>query len=332
MSNICDRQMIDAMALEENGTLVLIIFDHLQWDCAIRYRHASMLQDKINDYLEFIGSDEIDEHYSKDQYQRIVIRIIAKNSYSQYCIEFLKRVQTFIRENVSQCDLEWTHLQSEGDTEVQYNDGFSDEYVFDIDKIYPRIKKNWSKKPLQEVTLMASEGNINSNGEGRDSYENTPMFRVMDSYVILLMQDVGSTYAYLTYDNIPDGMDISGIQKKAFDNLLRDKTYRIEESKISGIYGILCGGDFEAESLCCLGIWADVSENLKDDLLIAVPTKDLVFLTRASDKKLVKKMMKLAREAFERNQKESPYLLFSKDVFLYSRSDKKIVISNKYMI
>ena len=131
MSNICDRQMIDAMALEENGTLVLIIFDHLQWDCAIRYRHASMLQDKINDYLEFIGSDEIDEHYSKDQYQRIVIRIIAKNSYSQYCIEFLKRVQTFIRENVSQCDLEWTHLQSEGDTEVQYNDGFSDEYVFD---------------------------------------------------------------------------------------------------------------------------------------------------------------------------------------------------------
>lgn len=81
-----------------------------------------------------------------------------------------------------------------------------------------------------------------------------------------------------------------------------------------------------------MGIWADVSENLKDDLLIAVPTKDLVFLTRASDKKLVKKMMKLAREAFERNQKESPYLLFSKDVFLYSRSDKKIVISNKYMI
>ena len=65
---------------------------------------------------------------------------------------------------------------------------------------------------------------------------------------------------------------------------------------------------------------------LGDDAVITVPTKDIVFFTKASDRKLRKKMMKMAENMFLMNTKESPYLLFSKDIFLYSRKENRIQI------
>ena len=48
----------------------------------------------------------------------------------------------------------------------------------------------------------------------------------------------------------------------------------------------------------------DCSEALQDDLLIAVPTKDMVLFTRAGNKKSIRKMIKQAQKIFEENQKE----------------------------
>lgn len=82
---------------------------------------------------------------------------------------------------------------------------------------------------------------------------------------------MGSTYMYLTYDNLPEDTSVQLLEGKAFENLYRDITYRMVESKEAGVYGLVAGGDFEAEALCLLGIWEDCSEELQDDLLIAVP-------------------------------------------------------------
>lgn len=65
------------------------------------------------------------------------------------------------------------------------------------------------------------------------------------------------------------------------------------------MYGLVAGGDFEAEVLCLLGIWEDCSDELQDDLLIAVPTKDMVLFTRADDRKSIRKMMKQVQQIFE---------------------------------
>lgn len=330
--SVSDRGVIDTLTFDPDGTPVLYIFDHLQWDCGIRYRHANMLKDKINDYLQFIESGQIAEHLKCEEYSRVVIRIDAKYSYSRYCLDFLERCKKQIKENGSICELEWIHMPSEENSNTEFNDGFSDDHVFEPDKIYPRLKKNWSKKPLEEVTIMAPYGNFYDDPKDDPEFNNFPMFRIMDSYVIFLMQDVGSTYAYLGYDNIPEGVSVEQLEQKAFDNLHRDVTYRMNESKEPGVYGILAGGDFEAESLCLPGIWEDCSDDLNDDLLIAVPTKDLVFFTKAGDKKAVRKMLDLARNAFESNRSESPYLIFSRDVFYYDRSAKRLEISKKYTI
>lgn len=156
------------------------------------------------------------------------------------------------------------------------------------------------------------------------------MVEKIDSFVGMLVQDMGKVLTYMTYDKLPEGTDVMALWNKAFENLSRDIHYRWSETKEPGIYGILAGGDFEAESICLYGIWQELADSMDDDLIICVPTKDIVYYTRASDKKLVKRVLQMATEMFERNQKDTPYLLFCKDVFIFSREKGILEISNKY--
>lgn len=317
MSTVRDRNVLDLVCVE-GDKYVLIIIDDIEWDFATRVSHARMLQEKINDYSGYILSGQAEEARPG---LRCVIRILAQYSYSQYCIDFLNRFKDYIKNNGDFCDLEWTH--SESDT--GFEDGFSDEYVFDPEKIYPRLRKNWAKNPAEEVSLMA----VNE----EEKYPDMPMMRVMDSFIICLVIDAGSVYSYLAYDKIPEGTDTRELYGKAFENLNRDVQYRYEEcEKEKGIFGILCGGNFEAESLCYDGMWKELADKFGDDLMIVAPTKDMVLFTKASDKKLCKNLMKMGTRIFEDNRNNTPFLLFCKDVFIFSRKDGQLHIHNKLSI
>ncbi|MBR4914158.1 MAG: hypothetical protein IKZ42_02645 [Clostridiales bacterium] len=316
MSNVRDRGVIDII-LVDDGKYVLVILDDMKWEPATRQQHGHILQDKINDYLDYIASGQAEEAKPG---LRPVIRIIAQYSYSQFCIDFLERVRAFIKAKDDICDIEWTHSSEDG----PFDDGFSDDFVFDETKIYPRIKKNWARDPQNEVSMMPPDASAS------DYPDNMVMIRVMDSFIGVLVQDMGSVLTYLTYDNLPEGADVMELWNKAFENLCKDINYRWSESKEPGIYGILAGGDFEAESLYLDGVWKNLADSLGDDLIICVPTKDIFFYTKAGEKKLVKKLLKMAADMFERNQKETPYLLFCKDVFIYDRKKECLEITKKY--
>ena len=313
MSTFRDRGVID-ITLVEDDKFILVILDDMEWEFGSRQDHGHMLQAKINDYLSYICSGQAEEARPG---LRPVIRILAQYSYSRYCLDFLERVRAFIKNKDDICDIEWTHSDNDG----PFEDGFSDDFVFDRRKIYPRIKKNLAKDPLKEVSLMEPYG------PAAEYPDNLIMIRFMDSLIGLFVQDVGSAYTYITYDMLPEGTDVAELERMAFDNLSADITYKSVESKEQGVFGIIAGGNFEAESLCINSIWKEVSEDLNDDLVICVPTKDIVYFTKANDKKLRNKMLKMADEMFERNRQETPQLLFSKDVYIYSREKDSIQIS-----
>lgn len=170
----------------------------------MRASHVHALKDKISDYLLFIDSGQAAEYHKDKEYKRVVVRVTAKCSYSNYGLDFLERCRKWIQQNGNLCELEWTHLQRNDEEETEFQDGFSDDYIFEADKIYPRIKKNWSKTPAETVTLMAAYNNFNNQSGEIQEYNNIPMFRIYDSYIITLIQDMGSTYMYLTYDHLPE--------------------------------------------------------------------------------------------------------------------------------
>ena len=303
MSTVRDRGVID-ITLVEDDKYVLIILDDMEWEFGTRQDHCRMLQDKINDYLSYICSGQAEEARPG---LRPVIRILARYSCSRYCIDFLERVRAYLQGKNDICDIEWTHSAEDG----PFEDGFSDDFVFDETKIYPRIRKNMAKDPLNEVSLYAASDTA------PDYPDSMVMVRFMDSLIGMFVQDVGSAFTYMTYDMLPEGMEVMELQKRAFENLCRDITYRSVEAKEKGIFGIIAGGSFEAESLFLSGIWREAAKDLKDDVMICVPTRDIVYYTQAGNETLCAKMLRMAEDMFEINRKETPFLLFTRDVYIY---------------
>ena len=64
---------------------------------------------------------------------------------------------------------------------------------------------------------MAANNNFNNQSGEIQEYNNIPMFRIYDSYIITLIQDMGSTYMYLTYDNLPEDTSAQLLESKAFE-------------------------------------------------------------------------------------------------------------------
>ena len=315
MSNVRDRGVID-ITLVEGDRNILIILDDMEWNFGLRQQHGRILQDKINDYLSYIASGQAAEARPG---LRPVIRILAQYSYSRYCIDFLERVRAFIKKKDDICDIEWTHSPEDG----PFEDGFSDDFVFDENKIYPRVKKNWAKDPYKEVSLTAPDESA------PDFTDRVIMLRFLDSFIGMFVQDNDTVLTYITYDMLPEGTDVMKLQEKAFENLARDIQYRSCDSTEKGICGIVAGGNFEAESLLINSIWKEISEELGDDLMIVIPTKDVVLYTAAGNKECCGRILEMARDTYEYNRKETPNLLFCRDVFIYSAEDDKIRISNE---
>ena len=171
-----------------------------------------------------------------------------------------------------------------------------------------------------------------ANNDNTTDYKNLVMFRVMDSFIGTFVVDIVDEFMYFTYDMLPNNVTPEQLQEIAFNNLSNNIKYRFCESKEQGIFGILAGGNFEAESILWSGMWEKLAEKLNDDIVISIPTKDIVYYTKLNNKKLRNKMFKMARKMFEENQKESPYLLFYKDIFVYSLDNKKIIVSSEYSL
>ena len=316
MSTVKDRNVID-YALVEDGRYVLLIDDDLEWSFAGRERHRGTLLDKINDYLTYIAGGQAEEAQPG---LRPVIRVMGGHAFSRYAVDLLENVKDQLRAKGDLCDIEWTHWPEGG----PFEDGFSDDFVFDIDKIYPRLRKNWAKDPLSEVRLLAPSA------DSPDYSDNVVMFRVMERLVGMFVQDIGPFFTYITYDMLPEDLTVEELEDRAFRNLVRDVRYSTAEGKEKGVYGVLAGGNFEAESLCLAEIWRSAAKDLGDDIVITIPTKDMVLFTKANDRKLKERMLKMAEEIFRLNQKDNTALIFSTDLFTYSRERDEITITGEW--
>lgn len=95
--SVTDNKVVDAITLEkESRRLVLRIFDHLSWDDDIIETHLIALQEKLNDYMDYIISKQYEELYNPEAYDKIVIKIIAKNSFSNEGIRCLNIARNII--------------------------------------------------------------------------------------------------------------------------------------------------------------------------------------------------------------------------------------------
>lgn len=86
-----NKNVIDIVGIDKDGSVVLTISDHLEWDA--ENDHLLILQNKINGYLGAIESGELYETYPKAKDRKIMIEIVALHSPNKEGLIFLQRVK-----------------------------------------------------------------------------------------------------------------------------------------------------------------------------------------------------------------------------------------------
>lgn len=95
--SIEQENVIDIISDGENSQEVLLaITDQLPWDPSSSFDHVSKLQKKINSYLAFLESGEIDEKYTQHRGKLPVIQVIGKYPLGDQEKEFYKQAAKIV--------------------------------------------------------------------------------------------------------------------------------------------------------------------------------------------------------------------------------------------
>lgn len=95
--SVTDRNKIDVISTNPEGKVVLTISDHLVWD--EENKHLLVLQDKINDYLDVLQSDQIYEIYPDALGKQIIVQAVFEYLPNKTGEEFLIKVGQFLKSN-----------------------------------------------------------------------------------------------------------------------------------------------------------------------------------------------------------------------------------------
>ena len=92
---------------KEAGYVALTIVDHLEWD--EENKKLLLLQNKINAYLRFIESGEIEEEYPLSKGQNIHIQLNCMHEPNQDGLKFLDLINPII--NAAGFEFKWKVLE-----------------------------------------------------------------------------------------------------------------------------------------------------------------------------------------------------------------------------
>jgi len=90
--SIEQTEIIDFISTNLKGEVVLTISDHLDWNP--ESNHLWLLQEKINSYLLFIESGEINKKYPDAKGRRFVISVKLMNQPTAEALTFFDQVRS----------------------------------------------------------------------------------------------------------------------------------------------------------------------------------------------------------------------------------------------
>ena len=130
--------------------------------------------------------------------------------------------------------------------------------------------------------------------------------------IILYAEDSPKNIRYLT----PKDLEALKIEKKDLRSLACENLKRvipkIERHGTNGLYMLTAGGDYEASLLLLDSLWNNSQMPVQGEILVAIPTRDLLLVTGTGHPEAVEKVKQMANKSFE----EGSYRLTPK-LFIY---------------
>lgn len=175
------------------------------------------------------------------------------------------------------------------------------------DCIYP-----WVKGELRDSKAL--------NGKNISEKDTPVIAFVGDLKIIFAIKRSEDSYEILKDNMLPPEVEIEELYHTACENLVRDVEFVIGNTWYGG-FGIIADGIHEASALCFKHIWQVCVDKLKDDLLIAVPSKETVLFVPASNEEAAKKLKEDAGNGYHAGTDA-----ISKSLFRFSKDRKELTV------
>ena len=145
-----------------------------------------------------------------------------------------------------------------------------------LEEINESMRVRGAKKPLEHV------------------YDN-----LNGDLVILYAEDSPKNIRYLTSSDIAKlKLSREKLRGMACENL-KGLLPKIELHGDDGLYMLTAGGDYEASLLLLDSIWSNKNLAVKGDIVVAIPTRDLLLVTGSSDKEGISKLKARAKKSYD---------------------------------
>ena len=109
---------------------------------------------------------------------------------------------------------------------------------------------------------------------------------------------MGDNFSLIQAKDLTEYWTIDRIHEVSLDNLQRDIEYKFTNTNFGG-HGLIAGGDHEAGSICLTNLWDWCAENVNDNLIVAIPAKDMVMMVPENDSEKIEKLKEMVTDIFE---------------------------------
>ncbi|MFV0268491.1 MAG: DUF6572 domain-containing protein [Draconibacterium sp.] len=93
--SLSEVKQVDAIGEDkESGMIIVTLIDEMKWDN--ENNHLTLLQEKINNYLSFIESGEMQTEYPNSINKKVSINVVMQYEPSNNGFEFLEKVKEII--------------------------------------------------------------------------------------------------------------------------------------------------------------------------------------------------------------------------------------------
>lgn len=167
-----------------------------------------------------------------------------------------------------------------------------------IDRIIPIIK------PIDYLNDLMELAKDKEDKEPWIVYE-----KYNDKLIIVYGEDTEKSIRYFTKEDFSalnlDKDTLLDMAVKNLNKILPD----IQRHGGNGSFGLAAGGDFEASLILLKSIWTKENFDVDGDFVIAIPNRDLLFITGTNNKTEIERIREIATDSYKTgNHQVSPYL------------------------
>jgi len=172
-------------------------------------------------------------------------------------------------------------------------------------RIYPWIKKS-EQGSLEDASQEIAVG--------------MPIKDFLADLHIFFVADVGDHFKFLQWKDMPEGMTVDALYGIAVKNLADNIEFQLTPTNL-GYYGILAGGDHEAGALCLEFLWEFCANHVGENLIVAVPAKDIVMFVGTSQAEALEEMKRMSAEILAGGNR-----VLTGHLFFYDREKKEFSV------